>query len=126
MGVFMYQRHITGQTGEALAATYLHTHGYVIVECNYRTRWGEIDIIARAEQTIYFFEVKTRYSKQHGHPFEAVSYRKRRNIQKAAWAYLLKSKPTYIGLAIGVVGVQLYRGSAEPIISHIANIGWLD
>lgn len=120
----MYQRHATGQTGENLAATYLLKQGYVITERNYRTRWGEIDIIARNGYTIYFFEVKTRYSSEYGHPFEAVSYRKRRNIQRAAWAYLLKYKPTYKALAIGVVGIQLNRGSTKPIIQHIANIGW--
>lgn len=120
----MYQRHITGQTGEDLAATYLLRLGYVIIERNYRTRWGEIDTIARSGDTIHFFEVKTRYSSEYGHPFEAVSYRKRRNIQRAAWAYLLKYKPAYKALAIGVVGIQLHRGSAKPIIQHIANIGW--
>lgn len=120
----MYQRHATGQTGENLAATYLLQQGYIIVERNYRTRWGEIDTIARSGDTIHFFEVKTRYSSEYGHPFEAVSYRKRRNIQRAAWAYLLKYKPVYKALAIGVVGIQLHRGSAKPIIQHIANIGW--
>ncbi len=121
----MYQRHITGQTGENLAATYLLRLGYTIIERNYRTRWGEIDAIARKDSTIHFFEVKTRYSSEYGHPFEAVSYRKRRNIQRAAWAYLLKHKPMYEALAIGVVGIQMQRGSEKPIIQHIANIGWL-
>lgn len=122
----MYQRHITGQAGEELAVNYLCNQGYSILERNYRTRWGEIDIVAKDKDTMYFFEVKTRHSNQYGHPFEAVSYRKRRAIQRAAWAYLLKHKPTYHGLALGVVGVQLYRGSSQPHISHIPNIGWLD
>lgn len=122
----MYQRHVTGQTGENLAATYLLELGYIIVERNYRTRWGEIDIIARSGNTIHFFEVKTRYSSEHGHPFEAVSHRKRRNIQRAAWAYLLKYKPSYKGLSIGVVGIQLHRGSTKPTIQHIDNIGWIN
>lgn len=122
--ITMYQRHQTGQHGEQLAAAYLLKNGYTIIETNYRTRWGEIDIITRVGSTIHFFEVKTRYSTRHGHPFEAVSQRKRLKIQRAAWAYLLAVKPTYSALAIGVVGIQLTRDSQAPVIQHIGNIGW--
>lgn len=121
----MYQRHNTGQAGEKLAAAYLEERGYLILEKNYRTRWGEIDLITRKEDTIHFFEVKTRYSLSHGHPYEAISQRKQRNIKRAAFAYLLKSKPKYSALAIGVVGIMLNYSSDTPLIQYIPNIGWI-
>lgn len=49
----------TGQLGEAIAATYLKKQGFLIIECNYRKPWAEIDIICRKEDVVYFVEVKT-------------------------------------------------------------------
>ena len=50
----------TGEIGEDLAVRYLEQNGYKIIERNYTRKWGEIDIIAEKDDTVYFFEVKSK------------------------------------------------------------------
>jgi putative endonuclease len=84
-----------GEKGEGLAAAFLRRKGYDIIEQNYKTRIGEIDIIAMDGETLVFVEVKTRESLYYGRPFEAVNGHKRRKISNVAMLYLkrLESVP---------------------------------
>jgi putative endonuclease len=77
-----------GEASEALAARMLRKRGYRIVETNYRTHLGEIDIIARDGDTIVFVEVKARQSERFGGPKWAVTPRKQRKISMVALYYL--------------------------------------
>jgi len=77
-----------GQKGEGIALSFLITKGYSIIERNYKTPMGEIDIIARDNETLVFVEVKTRESIEFGLPFESVDRRKRRKIAGVALSYL--------------------------------------
>lgn len=77
-----------GDSGEAMAVSYLEKNGYRILARNYRTPMGEIDIIAREGATLVFAEVKTRGSRRFGHPKEALTPRKQRKISMAALYYL--------------------------------------
>ena len=79
---------------ERIAGAYLTTQGYEIVEYNFYTRSGEIDLIARHGEYLVFVEVKYRDTDKMGHPLEAVSVSKRRTICKCA-AYYLKKKHLY-------------------------------
>ncbi len=79
---------LLGKTGEELAASLLKENGYKILARNFKTRIGEIDIIARDKDTISFVEVKTRHSDKFGLPQEAISSSKQRQISKAALVYL--------------------------------------
>lgn len=81
-----------GQTGEKKALTYLKKHGYTILETNFRTRFAEIDIIARHKEALCFIEVKTRKTLTKGLPREAVTYHKQQKIIQAALFYLQKNK----------------------------------
>ncbi len=81
-----------GKEGEEIAITYLRKKGYRILRRNYRTVFGEIDIIAKDKDTIVFTEVKTRTDETFGYPFEAVNRRKREKIKKVALAYIKKLK----------------------------------
>lgn len=81
-----------GKKGEALAVSFLRKKGFKIVEKNYRTVFGEIDIIAKDKQVIVFIEVKTRSDNAFGYPFEAVNTRKREKIRKVALSFLKKYK----------------------------------
>lgn len=101
----IYHRQQAGAAGETMAVQYLQRHGFVIVARNWRTRFGEIDIIARQERALYFFEVKWRRSLRFGHPYAAVTPGKRRKIQLAARAYLSTHSQRYERLAIGVIGI---------------------
>ena len=77
-----------GQQGEQLAAALLRKEGYRILECNYRGRLGEIDLIAEEEGCLVFVEVKTRRNLACGHPLESIDRRKQRQLIKVAREYL--------------------------------------
>ena len=73
-----------GNSGEDAAAEFLEKNGLTVLKRNFYCRAGEIDIIAREEDTIVFAEVKTRISKEYGTPAEFVDYRKQEKIMKTA------------------------------------------
>ncbi|MHB8159583.1 MAG: YraN family protein [Thermoleophilia bacterium] len=77
-----------GRAGEALACRFLVHHGYAIIQTNFRSRYGEIDIIARRGAVIAFIEVKTRLNRRYGEPFEAVGLRKQKQIRRLAQMWL--------------------------------------
>ena len=79
-----------GHSGENLAKKYLMNKGYDCLHENYRTRYGEIDLIMRDGGYTVFVEVKTRTSKAFGRPAEAVDARKRRHIINCALMYFQK------------------------------------
>lgn len=80
-----------GAAGEVLAARFLRSKGYDILASNYRTRFGEIDIIATDGQYIAFVEVKTRQEGALYTPREAVGSAKQRRLRGAAGMYLARS-----------------------------------
>lgn len=80
----------TGGCYEEMAAAYLEKEGYHILERNYYTRQGEIDIIARDSSYLVFIEVKYRNDSKKGDPSEAVTYQKQQKIIKSARYYLYK------------------------------------
>ncbi len=82
------ERQRFGQHSEELAAAHLKRNGYHILERNYRTRVGEIDIIARHRGTLVFVEVKARRSDRFGDPKWAVTPAKQRKLSMAALTYL--------------------------------------
>lgn len=79
---------ITGSGGEDLAVKYLMNNKYKILSRNFKTKIGEIDIIAKDKDTIVFVEVKTRKSDAFGLPREAVTYAKQSKIRMVATQYL--------------------------------------
>lgn len=81
-----------GEKGEGLAVKFLKKKGYKIIKQNYKTPIGEIDIIAKDEETLIFIEVKTRESVEYGLPFEAVNSHKKRKIANVALLYLKRFK----------------------------------
>ena len=83
---------IYGIQGETLAKQFLRDKKYSILEKNYTTKIGEIDIIAKKDDIIVFVEVKARNSKRFGMPRESVTIYKQNKIRKVATLYLLKRK----------------------------------
>ena len=77
-----------GNKGEELAANFLKDNGYKIICRNYKTKLGEIDIIAKEKDTFCFIEVKARTSDRFGLGSEAVSRFKQRQVAKAALSFL--------------------------------------
>ena len=85
---------LTGAFGELACAKHLREHGYEILSCNYKSRFGEIDLIAGNRKIIAFVEVKTRKNDSFATALENVTLKKRAKIIKTASSYLVKSKDT--------------------------------
>ena len=83
-------RQSIGKQGEIKAKNYLKRRGYQILECNYRTKAGEIDLIAKEKDCLVFVEVKTRTTEEYGTPAEAVSFYKQQHMVKSAQYYLVR------------------------------------
>jgi putative endonuclease len=78
----------SGQEAEALACRYLRTQGYKIIARNWRSPFGEIDIIAREGGTLVFVEVRARGGSSFGGAEGSLTYKKRKRIIATAQAYL--------------------------------------
>ena len=94
-----------GHTGEAVAAKYYIRQGYLLLNHNYRTRMGELDLILYKADTIVFAEVKTRTSAQRAAPAEAVDYYKQQRLIAAAGQYLQQSPYADANIRFDVVEV---------------------
>jgi putative endonuclease len=77
-----------GKWGEKTAADYLVSKGLLIVEQNWRCSFGEIDIVAKKDNTWTFVEVKTRKNDQYGFPEEAITHKKRTHLINSAVFYI--------------------------------------
>ncbi len=84
---------IAGDYYESMAAEYLQHNGFQIIERNYKCKFGEIDIIAKKNNTISFIEVKYRKNTDFGYAIEAVSKEKQNRIRKTAAYYIKERKP---------------------------------
>jgi putative endonuclease len=99
-----------GARGEQLAAAHLERLGYRIVARNYRTRWGELDLIAQRGRLLAFVEVKTRRADgRTGSPFEAVDHRKRTQVRRIAarWLATVEDRPRADDLRFDVIGITV-------------------
>lgn len=94
-----------GHMGEAVAAKYYIRQGYLLLNHNYRTRMGELDLILYKANTIVFAEVKTRTSAQRAAPAEAVDYYKQQRLIAAAGQYLQQSPYADANIRFDVVEV---------------------
>jgi putative endonuclease len=101
-------RHQLGRLGEQVAAEHLERRGFEIVERNYRTRWGELDIVAYDGETLAFCEVKARrIGRGEQNPLEAVRSAKRSRIRKMAGSWLIErtQRPYADVLRFDAIGV---------------------
>ncbi len=83
-----YQRQQLGLFGEDIARAELERLGYQILDRRYRSRFGEIDIIAQDGSTVVFVEVKTKTDSQFGDPAEMVTSQKQRRLVSMAEEYV--------------------------------------
>lgn len=111
------QRQILGQKGEAEAVQFLRDRGYVIVAQNYRSPFGEIDVIAEDGRVLVFVEVRSHSRPEYGDPIESVNVRKQRQVAKTALHYLLRNGFTHREARFDVIGIQWHDG--EACLRHI-------
>jgi len=109
-----------GKWGEEQAEKFLIRHGYDILARNYRTSYGEIDLVAWKNWVTIFVEVKTRTSTSFGLPETAITPKKRDSILKTALAYLQKHPEYDRDWRIDVIAIQR-RNSQPTQITHFEN-----
>jgi putative endonuclease len=113
------RRHL-GDLGERLACEHLERRGYRIVERNYRTRWGEIDVIAADRATLVFCEVKTR-RRGGGAPWEALGVGKQRQVRRIAGRWLTErsDRPRAVELRFDAIGVTIDPRGRLVALDHL-------
>ncbi len=102
----MHARDI-GALGEKIAAEHLTGLGYMIRERNFRSREGEIDIIAEKDDFLVFIEVRTRTSNSYGTPEESVTTQKKERLIALAEAYIEDRDDLPSSWRIDVVAIEL-------------------
>lgn len=117
----MYNKNI-GALGEKLAAEFLKKKGYKIIDKNYNTRYGEIDIVATKDNCVAFIEVKTRTSHKFGYPEQAIDYYKLQHFQNAVQAYLTTNNVGEKEISLDAVSVEVDMGRRTAKIRHLENI----
>jgi putative endonuclease len=100
------ERQAFGKTGEELAIAELERRGYAVLARRYRTRHGEIDIVARDGETIVFVEVKARATAEFGTAAEAVTRRKQLQLASMAADYLARNRLTNVPCRFDVVAID--------------------
>ena len=115
-----------GRWGEGLAAAFLERKGYTIIDRNYFTPEGELDLIAlledKDEQVLVFVEVKTRTSDKYGYPEEGFSRKKWNNMLNAIGLYL-QERPEYEDAwQVDLIAIQKLSDKDPLDIQHFENI----
>jgi putative endonuclease len=112
----------TGELGEEVATNFLITHGYRILERNFRCKGGEVDIIGREPDngSLVFIEVKARRGLSYGVPQLAVTPFKQRQISKAALTWLSKNRLHDTNARFDVIAILLHT-DGQHAIDHITN-----
>lgn len=113
-------RQKVGKNGEQLSEAYLKLIGYDIIEKNFQSRCGEIDIIAKDKNELIFIEIKARNNKAYGLPSEAVTKKKIKHIYKTAEYYLSIKKLANIDIRIDAI--ELYIQHNKCVINHLKQI----
>ena len=97
-----------GDWGEDQACNFLQRHGFVVVERNYHTTMGEIDVIAGKGDDIYFIEVKTRYDTELATD-DSITYAKKKRMQKAVRAYCFTRNIIHKGIVLAGLIIEIKK-----------------
>jgi putative endonuclease len=116
-----------GARGEGLAARHLEARGYEVVERNFRTRYGELDVVARDARFLVFCEVKTRIVRQAAEadvlgPFAAIGSRKQQQVRAMAREWLTQGRlegPRPQELRFDAIGVSFDAHGRLVALEHL-------
>ena len=111
-------RHSLGRRGEQLAAEHMERLGYRVLARNYRTRFGELDLVATDEFVLVFCEVKTRRA---GDPWEKLGSAKQRQVRSMGrvWLAEVKDRPRTSELRFDAIGVVIARDETLVSLDHL-------
>jgi len=109
-----------GSAGEDHACAHLERSGLVVLERNFRTRWGELDVVACSPEVLVFCEVKTRRLGS-GHPWDALGPVKQRRVRRMAaeWLQARDARPHPARLRFDAVGVVLDARGRLVRLDHL-------
>lgn len=113
--------YVIGKKGENIAANYLAKKGYQIIDRNFRSCRGEIDIIAKKQELIVFAEVKNYAKSNWLNPRESINYKKKRNLLYTAQFYLLSRGYKDINCRFDLL-VVVNSAYSKLDIEHIENV----
>ena len=113
-------RHSLGSLGEQLAADHFERLGFRVLARNYRTRFGEIDLVATDDEVIVFCEVKTRRAGA-GDPWWNLGEAKRRQVRSmgAIWLAEVHDRPRTSELRFDAIGIRIDRVGALVSLEHV-------
>ncbi len=109
-----------GNWGEDKAVDYLKKNGYKIICRNFNSYYGEIDIIAKYNRELVFFEVKTRRNISYGMPIESVNYYKQKHLYSTAEYYLYKNKISNVPIRFDIIEIYLINHKVK--INHVKDV----
>lgn len=115
-----------GKSGEEIAKKFLIEIGYKITHSNFRTPFGEIDIIAKDGNVIVFVEVKTRSSSNYGSPLFSITDYKKRNIIKNATYFLYRYRLLDRDSRIDVIAINTDCNGNFEKLEHIKSAIWVE
>ncbi|HEY2602756.1 MAG TPA: YraN family protein [Thermoleophilaceae bacterium] len=126
MAASLDSRRTVGALGERMAAEHLVRAGYTILATNFRTRFGELDLVAADSRCIVFCEVKTRVAgtrRGPAGPLDAIGPRKRAQVRAMAREWLVSAsaagRPRRRELRFDAIGILLTRGGRLVSLDHI-------
>lgn len=113
-----------GALGEQLAVDHLQQLGLVVLERNWRCRYGELDVIAAdiPARTVVFVEVKTRTSDLYGGLAQAVTDQKLRRLRRLAALWLSGQDRGWATIRVDVIGIRIGR-QRTPELTHLKAVG---
>ena len=117
----MTHRQSLGRRGEALARRHLESRGYVVIETNYRTRGGEIDLVTEHRGKLVFVEVRTTSTRSFGSPEESITRKKRKHLIRTARHYLNARDRADRDWRVDVVAVEFGRGGRVDRLEIVEN-----
>ena len=118
----MTQRRINiGQQGELLAQKYLQHQQYVILQKNFRCKFGELDIIAKDHHIVVFVEVRTKTSTVYGPAYNSVTPSKQKQVKRVALFYISKYNLVNTQFRFDVIGITLDPQTGHHHLEHIQN-----
>ncbi len=109
------RRQRVGKAGEAAARSYLQRKGYRVAEVNYRSPYGEIDIVAFHGSILVFVEVRTRTGSSFGTPEESITAEKLNHLKRTALFYMQSRYGQEVTCRFDLIAVQLERESMALI-----------
>jgi len=116
-----YQQNL-GRFGEEIARKYLEKNNYQIIDENYHTRQGEIDLICQKDNWYIFIEVKTRTNDSFGQPEESVDEKKLKKFQETISKYIIENGLTDKKWRVEVLAIIIDKKTGKSKIRHLKEI----